>query len=223
MSFNKTANIGSLGAFLLMITNTLSIVFEIDKYTSTGIFIRFTYFIGSALLLISLCGCFKYTQNSNLGCKINLIGVFSVITLLAVDILNLLGFAFPILLTLYTYTTLSNIALVLSYALISLFLLSIYYNHTSKGLNSIMYKVTMVTISINTAILIPFSLLSMILGDLSVFSPTLTSFTPSFMSTITFFVLTVLICINYKSFLTELKFISETTKDTKIYEAILES
>lgn len=216
MSFNKTANLGSLGILILISAYVIDFLSPSNTLTIKSLLNSFAYFSGSVLLFISLYRCFKYTENSKIACKINLIGIFALIPSLAFDILSILGHIFPVLPTLYTSTFLRTSASIISYILLTLFLFSIYSNHISHGLNSILYKVVIIGNFINLILLIPYSLITFTEREVSFLSILQHTISPFPLYTIALLVFVLLIFLTYKGFLTELKHISEKTTDNQI-------
>ncbi|KMT22120.1 hypothetical protein [Clostridium cylindrosporum] len=211
MPIEKSIKFGLLGIGTMITGSILKFLSIFNVFYNRDILFSFLYLVGPLFLLISLYSLFKYTENSDLGCKINLLGIFSFLLLVIYDIVNFVGHFLPAMSTLFTTLTLFNVATVVSNLLMTLFLFNIYLNKTTDTLNNFRYKLVLASNLVNL-IITGMQHVNYILHVNS--ANTHSSFT--IVSSISI-IYKLMLLVTYKGFVQELKLISDKTCNNKAY------
>lgn len=206
MSHNNIYTVGIIGIFLSLVTAILKTTIYLNFFNIHPIIIDVIFTTSSILVFISIYHLFKYTENDKLGCKLNLIGVFSVIPLLIYNAFSFIILAFPLFLDFSMFMTVLGILLILGNVLVTLFLFSIYNNNVTKNLETPIYKLTLI-----------FSSCCLVINSICNFSSNLIDnpFYESFLNTlglfkyISAFIFGILLMVSYKNIITELIHISK--------------
>lgn len=216
---NKSINVfGLVGIFIIIIGTILNIINDIKVNAISSLYISLIFTLGFSFLFISLYNWFKFTEHSPLGCKINLIGVFSTIPIVAFNIFRFITKLFPSLSVCSTSTILLSTFFIVNNILLTLFLFNIYNNRTTYNLANLPCKLTLV---LSVVLLIANTIYHVIYTINNIFHVNLRFVTEisicyNFISLI--FQFTFLI--TYSKFLDELKSISSITTEDNLYATV---
>lgn len=143
MSSNNIYTVGIVGIFLSLIAIILKILTYTELFNIDRLIISIVFTISSIFIFMSIYNIFQFTEHDKLGCKINLLGIFSIIPILIYNFCSLMTLALPILITFSGLMTILSSLSILSSILVTLFLFSLYGNSITKKLENIDYKLTL--------------------------------------------------------------------------------
>lgn len=212
MSNNNIYTLGIVGIFLSLITIPLKILTDARLFNINPLITSIILIISSVFIFISIYNLFQFTEHDKVGCKINLLGVFSIILILVCNSCNLITLAVPLLLTFSGLMNILGALSILSSIFVTLFLFSIYNNSITENLEHINYKLTLTCSSCYLVINTLYHISTMI-----VYNPVYESFINkiSFLNYILAFIFSLLLLSTYKNFLQELIFISNNNANIR--------
>lgn len=212
MSNNNIYTLGIIGIFLSLISILLKILTVINFFNIDPIITSIILAASSTFIFISIYNLFPFTENDKVGCKINLLGIFSIIPILIGNFCNVIVLAIPVLLTFSGLMTILRALSILSSILITLFLFSIYNNSITKNLEHVTYRLTLTCSSCCLVINTLYHISTMI-----VYNPVYESFINkiSFLNYVLAFIFNLLLLSTYKNFLQELILISNSNTNIK--------
>lgn len=135
---------GQIGIIIYIIGIIMNILNENKIYGVEPILIYFVFYVSSSLVLLSLYRLFQVIENNTSACRINLLGVFSAISILICYSFDILAYWFPSLLTFTSLISILKIIFILSNILSTLFIFSIYNYSDNEILDSFIHKLTLI-------------------------------------------------------------------------------
>lgn len=212
----KSINVyGLIGIFILILGTLLNLINNIKFNAVITLYVSLISILGALFLFISLYKCFEFTESSTIGCRINLVGVFSIIPILAFNVFRFLEEIFPSLSTYPSASILLGSFLFMSNALLTLFLFSIYNKHITHRLNNLSCKLMLVLSIILLVSNIIYHVMCNVLGSPYFNLKFITEISIWHNLILLIFYFTLLI--TYRKFLDELKSVSDVTKDNNLY------
>ena len=154
MSLKNTVNLGLMGIISLIISHILLTFYRLDIIKNNLIYICIFSLFSLLCSFFSIYSCFKYTKNNEYICKINLIGTFMLMPIIAFNFLALIYEIVPNLPYLNTYSIMYNISSIIYIVLKFVFLFSIYLNKNTNELKKPIYKVFFILTALTSILLI---------------------------------------------------------------------
>ena len=154
MSLKNIINLGLLGIIFSIITHTVLIFYALGIFKNYQLCIVVFSLISLLCNFSSIYSCFKYTKNNAYTCNINLIGIFSLMPIMAFNVIALAYELLPNIPHISTYSIMYNVSSIIYVVFKFVFLFSIYLHRNTNNLDKPVYKAFFIIRGLTTAFIV---------------------------------------------------------------------